>query len=190
VSGPGDPQVPPAGFLLMDYEIKTSRLLLRPITPEDVDELHRLWTNREVRRYIWDGVAISREEAAAIIGRSIDYFETNHYGLWAITISVEDCIIGFCGFWCFRDPPELELIYGLLPEYWGKGMATEAVRAIIRFGFDQLSLQWIVGSTDAVNAASCRVMERAGMRFADRAIAHGIDTIYYKVSRREFEKTG
>src|SRR5262249_17240157 len=124
------------------------------------------------------------------IGRSIDYFETGQYGLWAITASGEDCIVGFCGFWHFREPPELELIYGLLPEYWGKGMATEAVGAVIRYGFDMLSFESISGRTRAVNASSCRLMERAGMKFADRAIAHGLDTIYYKLSRREFEKTG
>src|SRR5262249_62007705 len=174
----------------MDREIRTTRIVLRPITIADLDELHRVWTDPEMRRFIWDGVAISRDDAAQLIARSTDYFEVLGFGLWATRFAGEADIIGFCGFWYFRDPPELELIYGLLPLYWGKGMATEAVRAIIRFGFDQLSLQWIVGSTDAVNAASCRVMERAGMRFADRAIAHGIDTIYYKVSRREFEKTG
>ncbi len=104
----------------MAFDIKTSRLSLRPILSEDLNELHAVWTDPEVRKYIWDGMAITREDAATIIDRSIDYFGQRRYGLWAIRPATappgEDRIVGFCGFWYFHDPPQLELIYGLVPE--------------------------------------------------------------------------
>jgi ribosomal-protein-alanine N-acetyltransferase len=48
----------------------------------------------------------------------------------------EDTLIGFCGFWFFYDPPELQLLYGIAPDRWGKGLAAEIARAMIRYGFE------------------------------------------------------
>jgi ribosomal-protein-alanine N-acetyltransferase len=172
----------------MACQIKTPRLLLRPITTADLDELHSVWTDPEVRRYIWDGVAITREDAATIIARSIDYFAKLGYGLWAVIPVGEDRIVGFCGLWHFREPPELELIYGFVPAYWGSGLATEATRALIQYCFDELSLESIVGSTDAANGRSTLVMERAGMTLIKRATVGGLDTIFYEISRSQFEQ--
>jgi len=176
----------------LGYEIRTSRLRLTPIRINELDELHRLWTGPEVRKYIWDDVAISREEAASIIAQSDDYFLHRRFGLWAMKQGVvpagEDRIIGFCGFWHFRDPPELELIYGLEPVYWGRGLATEAARAMIQYGFEQLSFDSIVGSTDAANTRSAPVMDRAGMTLTRRAVVAGLETIFYAISRSEYEQ--
>src|SRR5262249_22129043 len=175
----------------MAYEINTSRLSLQPITTADLAELHRVWTDHEVRRYIWNGVAITRKDAAGVITRSIEYFGKLGYGLWAIRPAMAppggDHIIGFCGFWYFRHPPELELIYGLVPAYWGKGLATEAATAMIKYGFEKLRFESIVGSTDAANARSVLVMERAGMTLIKRAIVGGLDTIFYEISLSHFE---
>ena len=178
----------------MGYEIRTSRLRLTPIRISDLDELHRLWTGPEVRKYIWDGVVISREEAASIIAQSDDYFLHRRFGLWTMKLGVvpagEGRIIGFCGFWYFRDPPALELIYGLDPAYWGRGLATEAARAMIQYGFDEISFESITGSTDAANARSALVMERAGMTLTKRAMVSGLETIFYAISRSECEHRG
>jgi len=178
----------------MDFEITTSRLRLCPIRIEELDELHRLWTEPEMRKYIWDGVAISREDAASIITLSSRYFIHERFGLWALrleeTAAEAALIIGFCGFWYFRDPPQLELIYGLQPAYWGRGLATEAARAMIQYGFDELSFESITGSTDAANARSALVMERAGMTLTRCALAGGLDTMFYSISRSEYEQAG
>ena len=55
-----------------------------------------------------------------------------------------------------HQPPQLELLYGIAPEHWNKGLATEAANAIIRHGFDTLGFERIEASTDAPNAASVR----------------------------------
>jgi ribosomal-protein-alanine N-acetyltransferase len=144
-------------------------------------------------------VAITREDAAALVEQSADCFARLHYGLWAVLPRAQahttednshteldsdaDLIIGFCGFWLFRDPPELELIYGFAPAYWGRGLATEAALAIIEYGFDYLALESIAGSTDAANCASAQVMERAGMKLIKHDVVGGLDTLFYRISR-------
>jgi ribosomal-protein-alanine N-acetyltransferase len=98
----------------------------------------------------------------------------------------EDTLIGFCGFWFFYDPPELQLLYGISPDRWGKGLATEIARAMIRYGFEEHSFDRIIASADAPNLASLRVMEKAGMTFEKRVCINGLDLVYYALAREAF----
>jgi ribosomal-protein-alanine N-acetyltransferase len=171
-------------------EIETDRLRLRPLRADDLDEVHGLWVDPDVRKYLWDDEAIPRERAASVIRVSKDLFEADGYGLWAVSRRDEKGVIGFSGFWYFREPPELELLYGLAPAHWGRGLATEAAKAIIRYGFEELSMSRIAASTDAANRSSVGVMQRAGMSFDKRASTGGLDTIYYVISREGYEPDG
>ena len=173
----------------MSREIETSRLRLRPATVADLDELHRLWIDPGVRRYLWDDEVIPIEQAAAVIETSQTLFEENGYGLWVVCPREVETIIGFCGYLFFHDPPELELVYGIRTAEWGKAFATEAARAMIRHGFEELSFNRIQASTDAPNQASVRVMEKAGMTFDKRTLTNGLDTIYYSITREAFQQS-
>lgn len=166
--------------------IETARLRLRPLTPGDADDLHRLWTEPGVRRYLWDDEVIARGRVVATVEESVASFASRGYGLWAVSPRAGGAFIGFCGFWHFHEPPRLELLYGIDPAHWHRGFATEAARAVMRYGFDELSFERIEASTDAANAASARVLERAGMSFRKRETADGRDTVFYAVSREEF----
>jgi ribosomal-protein-alanine N-acetyltransferase len=168
-----------------DLVIETERLRLRPLVTADEDDLHRLFTEPGVRRYLWDDEVISRERTASVVEHSITSLETDGYGLWAVFLKGAVPLVGFCGFWHFHDPPQLELLYGLGEEHWHQGLATEMAIAMMRHGFDVLRFDRIESSTDAANEASVRVMERAGMQFWKREITNGLDTIYYAVDRRD-----
>jgi [ribosomal protein S5]-alanine N-acetyltransferase len=159
--------------------LTSARLQLLPFGRRDVDDLHRVFTEPGVRKYLWDDEVIAWEQTAGIVDKSVASFEANGFGLWAVRVTDEAALAGFCGFWYFHEPPQLELLYGLSTRYWGKGLATEAARAMIAFGFETLGFERIEASTDAANAASVRVMERAGMRFWKREMTNGLDTIYY-----------
>jgi ribosomal-protein-alanine N-acetyltransferase len=159
--------------------IETPRLHLRPCAPADVDDLHRLFTEPGVRKYLWDDAVIPREGAAEVVATSAASFAAHGYGLWVAALKGSPAIAGFCGFWRFHDPPQLELLYGLATGHWHNGLATEAASAMIDFGFTTLAFDRIVASTDAANSASVRVMERAGMTFWKREITNGLDTMYY-----------
>jgi [ribosomal protein S5]-alanine N-acetyltransferase len=163
--------------------IETDRLRLRPFGLDDVDALHRLWIEPEVRQYIWDGDIVSRERVESLIRISITSFEDHGFGLWAVLPRDEESLIGFCGFWFFHEPPKLELLYGISPAYWHQGFATEAATAMLNHGFEELSFERIEASTDAANLASSRVMERAGMSFWKRETTNGLDTVYFAISK-------
>lgn len=172
------------------YEIETERLRLRPFTTEDAGALHRLWTEPGVRKYLWDDEVIQRERVDAVLAENDRLFAEKGYGLWAVLPRSGGELAGFCGYWHFREPPELELLYGIAPALWGQGLAPEAALAMIRFGFERLGFERIAASTDAPHAASVRVMEKAGLRFESRFTHAGLDTLRYVLDRADFRPDG
>ena len=168
-------------------EIRSDPLFLRPLLESDLKEIHSIWTDAHVRKYLFDDVIIAIDKTSEEISNSISLFEKNGYGLWAAFLQDSPKMIGFTGFRNFHEPPELQLIYGLLPEYSGKGYATLLAKIMIRFGFEELRFDKIVACADAPNAASIRVMEKARMRFKKRAIVNGLDTICYELLRGEYK---
>jgi [ribosomal protein S5]-alanine N-acetyltransferase len=177
--------------------LRTERLVLRPIAPTDVEALHRFWTDPGVRKYLWDNEIISHEQVREIIAESERCFAGIGCGLFAIELVERgDDLVGFCGLRRMflndasastpaAEADDVELLYGILPRYWGEGLVTEAAREVLRYGFDDCGLTRILGATDTPNQRSVRVMQRLGMIFEERRNHKGLDTVVYSVSPKE-----
>lgn len=143
--------------------LRTSRLTLRPFSVEDADELLALFRDPGVRRWLLDDTLVSAEWMREEIHESDARFRGSGLGLWSIVAEGRPAIVGFAGFRPFFDPPEMQLLYGLLPACWGAGLATEAARALCDHAFHVLAVTEIRAATDRPNVASIRVLERLGM---------------------------
>lgn len=177
----------------MTDELETARLRLTPFAPEHVERLHTLWTDPDVRRYLWDDEVIPLEKAERIVEESRRTFREQGFGLWALfpravadAPAPPDRLLGFCGFRPFEGGDQPELLYGILPEHWGKGLVTEACHAVIRHGFGACALCRIIAATDTPNQSSVRVMQRIGMVFEARREYHGLDTVIYALSPEDY----
>ncbi|MBP0017080.1 MAG: GNAT family N-acetyltransferase [Cyanobacteria bacterium SBLK] len=168
-------------------EIQTKRLQLSPIIEEDTDELHQLWIQSSVRKYLWDDLVIPIETTREIIDRNQTALSQFLYGLWGVRPLEQKILIGFCGYWPFFEPPEVQLIYGLSDSYWGQGLATEMAKAAIEVGFKTFKFQQIAASTDEPNIRSIAVLERLGMFREKRQNIDGKETIFYKIEKEKFE---
>ena len=170
-----------------EHLIETQRLLLVPFAADDVEALHELWTDPDVRRYLWDDVVIPRSTAEEIVASSARDFAERGFGFWALYArdGSED-LMGFCGFRRFEGSDTPELLYGILPRYWGRGFVTEAGHAVIRHGFEHCGFERILGATDTPNQSSVRVMQRLGMVFDVRREFHGLDTVFYTLSPEDY----
>lgn len=169
------------------FDLDTERLRLTPFTMDHLDALHALWTDPEVRRYLWDDEVISRERAAGVITDSERKFAEHGYGFWAMLLREEaDVLVGFCGYRSFEDSGEPELLCGILPRYWGKGLVSEAGHAVIRDGFERCGFKRIIAATDTPNQSSVRVMQRLGMVFLRRGTFHGLDTVFYELTPEDY----
>lgn len=169
------------------FDLDTERLRLTPFTLGHLDALHALWTDPEVRRYLWDDEVISRERATEVITDSERNFAERGYGFWAMLLREEgDALVGFCGFRVFEDGGEPELLCGVLPRHWGKGLVSEAGHAVIRDGFERCDFTRIIAATDTPNQPSVRVMQRLGMVFLRRGKFHGLDTVFYELTPEDY----
>jgi ribosomal-protein-alanine N-acetyltransferase len=108
------------------------------------------------------------------------------FGMWAMIHKQSDKMIGRCGL-CFLDnSPQVELGYALDKPYWNIGLATEASRASLEYGFKEVGLERIVGIAKPENIASQRVMQKVGMKYEKNAHYYNTDVVYYALSRADY----
>lgn len=158
--------------------LETAALELRAATLADLDDLHRLWTHPEVRRYLFDDRVVSREEAHGVLERSDLSFREEGYGLWISFEKESREPAGFAGF--LQSPGgEPNLIFGTRPDRWGRGYARAAAAAVVAYAFEVLGLPRIVADVDEPNLASIRVLERLGMYRTGGAVIKGRPLLYY-----------
>ena len=169
--------------------LNTDRLRLRPIDLDDIDALHAFWTDPDVRRYLWDDKIIPRERVEETVIKSQQSFAEHSYGFWALELlEAAQGLVGFCGYRLFEDGEQVELLYGILPQHWGKGLVPEAGAEVLRRGFEQCGIERVIAASDTPNQRSVRVLQRLGMTFEGRREFHGLDTVFYSMTREEFEE--
>ena len=113
----------------------------------------------------------------------------NRRGLapWGVELIDTGELIGHCGLRHVDElPSEVEVLYALGREHWGRGYATDAAGASLRFGFEHLGLDRILAFALPENAASRRVMEKQGMTYYRRARLFGIEVVVYRLDRAAF----
>jgi RimJ/RimL family protein N-acetyltransferase len=151
--------------------LETERLLLRPWRPaEDLDALAALNADPGVMRFVAPNRPLSRAETAAQLERFAAHWDEHGFGLWAVVSRLEPGA-GCVGFAGLAIPsflpailPAVEVGWRLTPAVWGRGLATEAARAGVAFGFERLGLRSIVSVIEPGNERSLRVAEKLGMR--------------------------
>jgi ribosomal-protein-alanine N-acetyltransferase len=164
-------------------ELTTARCLLRPIAPADRDCLHELWTSPGGRRFLWDDEIIPLSRTLDAIEQSGQLLRGHGFGLWGAWLTATRAMAGFAGLWPFRDPPEIELVYGVAEPLWNQGYATEIARAMVAYGFETLNMSAVRASTDTGHAASIRVLQKLGFTFVDRRIVGRLDTMFFELPR-------
>jgi RimJ/RimL family protein N-acetyltransferase len=150
-----------------EYPIRTERLLLRPYDHGDVDALYAYQRLPEVHRFLYTEPRTRADIEALVVERAGSAVLTG--AGQGITLVAElaqtgelvgDCVL----FWRSQEHEQGEVGYVFNPAYHGRGLATEAVGALLRLGFEGLGLHRIAGHLDGRNTASARVLERAGLR--------------------------
>lgn len=146
--------------------LETERLILRGMRVSDAADMYEYARRPSVTEYLtWDphtSEAMTREYLVYVGQR----YRTGDFYDWSLIFKEDGRMIGTCGFTSFNCPADsAEIGYVLNPSYQGKGLATEAVRRVLRFGFEELSLHRIEAHFIQGNDASRRLMERLGMIF-------------------------
>jgi RimJ/RimL family protein N-acetyltransferase len=149
--------------MVMAPVIDTGRLVLRRFVPDDLDAFYELGSRPEVIRYAQSTPIASREAALEFMKAAPFHdYATHGYGRFACVWKPTGAVIGFSGIKFVPEINDNELGYRFLPEYWGRGLATEAGRASIDFARSVLGLKRLVALVHPENAASARVLDKLG----------------------------
>ncbi|MBQ2956671.1 MAG: GNAT family N-acetyltransferase [Clostridia bacterium] len=175
--------------------IRTERLILRRLRPEDSKQLHENCSSDEaVVKYLARGACADPEITKALAGRWIDLYETDDFFLWAVefggqvigTVNLHDIdrAAGKCG-----------IGFSIGSNWWNRGIMTEAAGAAVKHALNELGFLMITGWCAAENRASARVMEKIGMKAEARTemsvrLSSGeyADQIWYSIRREEGEE--
>jgi RimJ/RimL family protein N-acetyltransferase len=169
-------------------QTETARLSLRPLARGDFENLCRLYADPDVMRYIGKGVR-SAEETEQGLQRMMGHWSRLGYGMWAVHEKATGAFVGRCGLHPLADTGEIELGYTFHRAFWGRGLATEASAAALRFGFETHALPRIVAIARPANVASWRVMEKLGMTFERQGPSpyEGSEVVWYALSRADYK---
>jgi RimJ/RimL family protein N-acetyltransferase len=160
--------------------LATSRLLMRQFTLDDVDALYRIMNEPDMMRYFPTPTAPERERVERLVARQIDHWRVHGHGWWAVTLPDRGQFIGWCGLQYLPETDEVEVGYLFDRPQWGKGLATEAAKASVAYGFQVHNLPFIVGLTHPDNIASQRVLQKSGLHYT--GVAHYFNMTCHRFS--------
>ena len=146
---------------------ESERVFLRHFHVADLDAMAEVFGDPEVMRF-GRGPQTREWVRGWLRGCLEDYHQKWGFGLWAVVHKAERRVIGFCGLTRFEDlggGPESELGYRLARAFWGRGLATEAARAVRDYAFRVLVFPRLVSAINPDSAASIRVAEKCGLHF-------------------------
>ena len=149
----------------MQSSLQTGRLLLRRWRESDRLPFQAMNSDPRVMEFM--PTLLSSAESDALVDRAQAHFDRHRYGPFAVELLENHSFIGFIGLSIpnFDAPfmPAVEVGWRLAFDYWGRGLATEGARAVVRYGFEELGLDSLVSFTVPANRRSRRVMEKLGM---------------------------
>ena len=151
---------------------ETDRLILRELVASDAEGLFAIDSDPDVHRYLGNNPVKSMEQIKDVIQFIRNQYVENGIGRWAMIEKTTHNFVGWAGLKLIKEPTNhhcnyYDLGYRLHKNYWGKGFATEAAKASVDYGINQLNLKDIYGIADVNNVASKKVLEKVGLKFIE-----------------------
>ena len=165
--------------------LATERLRLRTVTLDDTPAIFRMMSDPRVTRYFGSAPMVSLNEATQRIEGFQTSFATQTGIRWAITRQESTELLGTCGYWrLMQSHFGAEIGYELAPDCWGQGIMSEAVAAVLAFGFQTMGLHRVEAQIHPANTGSQRVLEKLGFGQEGYFREH-----YYEAETAQFTDT-
>ena len=175
--------------------LETPRLRLRKLNMRDAQDIFDYSQDPQVARFVLWEAQTSLSDARSYIRYMLRKYRLGEPASWGIEWKETQKIIGTIGFmWIQRDNAAAEVGYSLSRAYWNRGIMTEALREILRYGFRSMNLNRIEAQHETENPASGAVMRKCGMQregtLRQRLLNKGrfVDVDLYAILRRDFQE--
>lgn len=156
---------------------ETKRCTVKAFQKSDWDDVKELYVNPMVRKFL--GGVRQKDSIEAALDEMLYTNEDSFY--WTVREKQTDHFIGLVSLNPHHDGLYLEVSYQFLPNWWGKGYATEAVQLIINHALNELKLRKIVAETQTANTSSCKLLERLGMELERTISRFGAEQAIYSI---------
>ncbi|BAY87444.1 hypothetical protein NIES267_69660 [Calothrix parasitica NIES-267] len=164
---------------------QTERLIIREFKVLDIEPLAKILAKPEVMRFSPTGV-LSTKQTTVKIQSFLDSYQKNGYGKYAVIHRQTQSLIGYCGISIeeIEGKSENELGYRLDSEFWAQDLETEAAKACLKYGFEKLNLDYVLGIVEPQNQVSVKVFEKVGMELVKESTWDGKAIYIYKVTKK------
>ena len=172
-------------------QIETERLVLRELQLSDLDRFYLMDSNPEVVKFIEP--VKNREQVLLNIKKVQSQYKENGIGRWAVVEKASGLFIGWSGFKYYRETVNnhsdfYDLGYRFMPEYWGKGYATETCIAWMKYGFENFNKNEFYATTHVDHKASKNVLEKVGFKHIETFDDDGDPTDWLKATKEDWMK--
>lgn len=176
----------------MEFHIETDRLILRELRESDAADFFEMDSNPDVHRYLGNKPITSMEQALAPIHAIRQQYDDNGIGRWATIEKSSGKFTGWSGLKFIKEDNGRtnfhDVGYRFMPQYWGKGYATESALAALQYGFEILNLETIIGTAHEENIASRKALERCGLKFVEQFMWNDIKCDWLEITKADWER--
>lgn len=174
--------------------VETDRLIIEPLSLQNLDDYAAMVADPTVMRYLNEGVPRTPEYASNYLGDLVKLQKKKGFTRYGVFARSDGELLGHCG---YKDiEGRIDIGWTYVQRAWGKGIGTEAARAVLQYGFDALKFPNVTARTTPENAGSVGVMKAIGMRLSERLVwkdennpeLPGIEVVEYQVSSGEWGK--
>ena len=177
-------------------EMKTEHLILRRVRRDDAAQFFRFAGSETVTKYMFWKPHKDVSESVASIEKTMSLYEAGNCWRWGIALGETDELIGIIDLLGIREAEHsCTFAYMLAEDFWGRGFAAEALRAVLGFAFERLGLETVWAEHFGPNGASGAVMRKAGMKYTGTEVGkyekNGVifDVPQYRITRKEWENS-
>ena len=153
-----------AGFPITFPRIETERLILREITSSDTLAIFKNFSNPDVAKWFFEQPLTEIKQAMQFIDEFNSEFQQGKGITWAIELKENNECIGTCGYGNVEFGDRGEIGFDLAQEYWGKGLMSEGLIAVINYGFSVLNLLKVEAHTYSNNFRAKHLLEKLGFQ--------------------------
>jgi len=164
---------------------ETEKLIIREFILEDAENLRRLHEDKEVTKYIDSKGYIDIETTTKTLQEKIleNAYKKYGYGRWAVHLKANGLFIGWCGLEFLESENEADLGFRFQKRFWNKGFATEAAKACIDFGFNELKLTKIIARVIPENTASIQVLKKLKVKEYKQGTCEEHAALFYELKK-------
>lgn len=172
---------------------ETERLILREILPSDADKMFDMDSDPEVHRFLGNDPVKNIDQITAAIQFIRQQYIDNGIGRWAVVSKSTDEFIGWAGLKFVTEVTNhhkdfYDLGYRLIRKHWGKGYATEAAVASLKYAFEKIGTAEVFSMAESENINSINVLKKSGFKLIEKFDLDGIEHLWFQINKTDFEK--